>query len=80
MLRISSISQYAGDEASAWFSTLLNVPGCKMYQIHEPRYGSEDKRWGEYALPGDKVLEPLEQGRGFSFGGPEDRCFKLKWY
>ena len=42
-----------------------------MYQIHEPRYGSEDKRWGEYALPGDKVLEPLGQGRGFSFGGPE---------
>ena len=48
-----------------------------MYQIHEPRYGSEDKRWGEYALPGDKV-RTLGQGRGFSFGGSEDSCFKIK--
>ena len=55
VLRISSISQYAGDEAAAWFSTLLNVPGCKMYQIHEPRYSSEEEKWGDIALPGDKV-------------------------
>ncbi|CAH3150256.1 unnamed protein product [Porites lobata] len=55
VLRISSISQYAGDEAAAWFSTLLNVPGCKMYQIHEPRYGSEEEKWGDIALPGDKT-------------------------
>ena len=74
MLRISSISQYAGDEAAAWFSTLLNVPGCKMYQIHEPRYSSEDKIWGEFALPGDKV-RTLGQGHGFSFGGPGGQVF-----
>ena len=61
VLRISSISQYAGDEAAAWFSTLLNVPGCKMYQIHEPRYGSEEEKWGDIALPGDKVTFFLEQ-------------------
>ena len=77
MLRISSISQYAGDEAAAWFSTLLNVPGCKMYKINEPRYSSEDKIWGEYSLPGDKV-RTLGQCRSFSFGDPEGGCFKLK--
>ena len=61
VLRISSISQYAGDEAAAWFSTLLNVPGCKMYQIHEPRYSNEEEKWGDIALPGDKVTFLLAQ-------------------
>ena len=62
VLRISSISQYAGDEAAAWFSTLLNVPGCKMYQIHEPRYSSEEQKWGDIALPGDKVTFVWNKG------------------
>ena len=67
MTRISSISQYAGDEGAAWFSTLLNVPGCKMYQIHEPRYGHEDTKWGDCSLLGDKVTT-VDQGRGSYLG------------
>lgn len=55
VLRISSKSCYVGDEASLWFSTLLNKPGCKMYQIHEPRDSTKDTKWGNLASPGDKV-------------------------
>ena len=53
--RISSKSRYAGDEAAAWFSTLLNKPGCKMYQIYEQRDSTKDTKWGNLASPGDKV-------------------------
>ena len=60
VLRISSISQYTGDEAAAWFSTLLDTPGCKMYQICEPRKSTEDTKWGDIALPGDQVLYPTK--------------------
>lgn len=55
VVRIASKSQYTGDEAAAWFSTLLNKPGCKLYQIHEPRDSTQDTKWGNLALPGDKV-------------------------
>ena len=55
VLRISSKSRYVGDEAATWFSTLLNSPGCRMYQIYEPRYSMQDTKWGDIALPGDKV-------------------------
>ena len=55
VLRISSKSRYVGDEAAAWFSTFLNHPGCRMYQIYEPRYSMQDTKWGDVALPGDKV-------------------------
>ena len=55
VLRISSKSRYVGDEAAAWFSALLNSPGCRMYQIYEPRYSMQDTKWGDVALPGDKV-------------------------
>ena len=56
VVRISSRSQYAGDEAAAWFSTLLDKPGCKLYQLNEPRYSTQDTKWGDLAQPGDKVL------------------------
>ena len=59
VLRISSKSRYAGDEAAAWFSTLLNKPGCKMYQIYEPRDSTKDTKWGDLASPGDKVHNSL---------------------
>ena len=26
-----------------------------MYQIYEPRYSMQDTKWGDIALPGDKV-------------------------
>ena len=26
-----------------------------MYQIYEPRYSMEDTKWGDVALPGDRV-------------------------
>ncbi|KAL9953905.1 hypothetical protein ACROYT_G041378 [Oculina patagonica] len=54
VLRISSRSQYAGDEAAVWFSTLLDKPGCKLYQIHELRDSTQDTKWGNLASPGDK--------------------------
>ena len=53
--RISSRSQYAGDEAAAWFSTLLDKPGCKLYQLNEPRHSTQDTKWGDLAQPGDRV-------------------------
>ena len=56
VVRISSRSQYAGDEAAAWFSTLLDKPGCKLYQLNEPRDCTQDTKWGDLAQPGDKVL------------------------
>ena len=52
---MSSKSRYAGDEAADWFSTYLSSPGCKVYQICEPRYCAEDTKWGNRALPMDKV-------------------------
>ncbi len=55
VLRISSRSQYAGDEAAVWFSTLLDKPGCKLYQIHELRESAQDTKWGNVARSGDKV-------------------------
>jgi len=55
VLRISSRSQFVGDEAAIWFSTLLNSPGCKMYQIYEPRYATKDAKWPDLALPGDRT-------------------------
>ena len=58
VLRISSKSQYAGDEAAVWFSTLLDKPGCKLYQIHEFRDSTEDTKWGNLARTGDKVMIP----------------------
>ena len=56
VVRISSRSQYVGDEAAAWFSTLLDKPGCKLYQLNEPRDSMQDTKWGDLAQPGDKVL------------------------
>lgn len=55
VVRSSSRSQYAGDEAAAWFSTLLDKPGCKLYQLNEPRDCMQDTKWGDLAQPGDKV-------------------------
>ena len=55
MLRISSRSQYAGAEAAAWFSTLLNKSGCKLYQINELRDSTQDTKWGDLAQAGDRV-------------------------
>lgn len=55
MRRISSRSQYAGDEAATWFSTLLDKPKCKLYQLHEPRDSTQDTKWGDLAQPGDRV-------------------------
>lgn len=55
VLRISSRSQYAGDEAAAWFSTFLDKTGCKLYQIHELRDSTQDTKWGNLARPGDRV-------------------------
>ncbi|XP_029205371.2 mitochondrial amidoxime reducing component 2-like isoform X2 [Acropora millepora] len=52
--KISSKSQYAGDEASSWFSKLLNTE-CQMYQVYEPRYSKENPSCRNVALPGDKT-------------------------
>lgn len=54
--KISSKSQYAGDEASSWFSKLLNTE-CQMYQVYEPRYSKENPSCRNVALPGDKVCQ-----------------------
>lgn len=71
VLRISSKSRYVGDEAAAWFSTLLNNPGCRMYQIYEPRYSMQDTKWGDIALPGDKV-QHIQTNNGVCSWGGED--------
>ena len=47
--------QYVGDEAAQWFSNYLNKPGCKMYQLSQPRVISEDEKWGDVGRPDDKV-------------------------
>ena len=47
--------QYVGDEAAQWFSSYLNKPGCKMYQLSQPRVICEDEKWGDVGLPDDKV-------------------------
>lgn len=52
--KISSKSQYVGDEASAWFSKLLNIE-CQMYQIYEPRHSIQNPLCRNVALPGDKT-------------------------
>lgn len=47
--------QYVGDEAAQWFSSYLNKPGYKMYQMSQPRVICEDEKWGDVGLPEDKV-------------------------
>ncbi len=47
--------RYVGDEAAEWFSKYLDKPGCKMYQLSKPRIIREDEKWGDVALPDDKV-------------------------
>ena len=47
--------QYVGDEAAQWFSSYLNKPGCKMYQLSQPRVICEDEKWGDVGRPDDKV-------------------------
>ena len=47
--------RYVGDEAAQWFSSYLNKPGCKMYQLSQPRVICEDEKWGDVGRPGDKV-------------------------
>lgn len=46
--------QYAGDEASEWFSKYLNRPNCTLYKLSKPRaIDMEEKR--SLAMPDDKV-------------------------
>ena len=46
--------QYAGDEASEWFSNYLNRPNCTLYKLSKPRaIDMEEKR--SLAMPDDKV-------------------------
>ena len=47
--------RYVGDEAAQWFSSYLNKPGCKMYQLSQPRVIYEDEKWGDVGRPDDKV-------------------------
>ena len=47
--------KYVGDEAADWFSSYLNKPGYKMYQLSQPRVICEDEKWGDVGLPDDKV-------------------------
>ena len=53
--------QYVGDEAAQWFSSYLNKPGCKMYQLSQPRVICEDEKWGDVGLPDDKVHSMMLQ-------------------
>ena len=55
VFRMYGEGRYVGDEAAEWFSNFLNKPGCKMYKLSKPRVISEDDKWGDVALPGDKV-------------------------
>jgi len=48
--------RYIGDEAAQWFSNYLSKPGCKMYQLSQPRVICEDEKWGDVGLPEDKVM------------------------
>ena len=48
--------RYVGDEAAEWISNYLDKPGCKIYQLTQPRIIQEDKEWGDVAQPGDEVL------------------------
>ena len=53
--RMDGQGQYVGDEAAQWFSSYLNKPGCKMYQLSQPRVICEDEKWGDVGRPDDKV-------------------------
>lgn len=55
VFRIYGEGRYVGDGASEWFSTYLNKPGCKMYQLSRPRVIQEDEKWGDVAQPEDRV-------------------------
>ena len=35
-----------------------------MYQIYEPRYSMQDAKWGDIALPGDKVQYNIQTNNG----------------
>ena len=69
--KISSKSQYVGDEASAWFSKLLNIE-CQMYQIYEPRHSIQNPLCRNVALPWDKVCLGFLSGGKYRAGLP--RC------
>ena len=47
---------YVGDEAAEWFSNYLKKPGCKLYKLSRPKLICEDDKWGDVALPDDKVI------------------------
>lgn len=47
--------QYVGDEAAEWFSTYLEKPGCKMYQLSIPRKMQDDEVWADVSKPGDET-------------------------
>ena len=54
--RFDGEGRYVGDDAAEWFSNYLKKPGYKMYQLSKPRVICEDKKWGDIALPDDKVI------------------------
>lgn len=51
-----------GDEAAEWISNFLNKPGYKMYKLSKPRVICEDDKWGDVALPDDKVNVIKQKG------------------
>ena len=59
MYRVYGGGQYVGDEAAEWFSSYLKRPGCKLYKLSQPKLIYEDEKWGDVALPGDKVILTL---------------------